>query len=69
MCTCVCMRVCMRVFMRVCMRVCVRVCMAVPQLCARMLWMRAASVWAARRARAERHEASVEGGALMADLG
>jgi hypothetical protein len=55
--------------MRVCMRVCVRVCMAVPQLCARMLWMRAASVWAARRARAERHEASVEGGALMADLG
>ena len=48
-------------------RVLVRAC-ATP-LYMRMLWLRAASVRAARRAPAERHEASMEGRALVADLG
>ena len=59
-----------RVCVCVCVCVCACVCVAVPPpLHMRMLWLRASSVRAARRARAEWHEASVEGRALVADLG
>ena len=50
-------------------RWCACACACVCAAAMRMLWLRAASVRAARRAPAERHEASMEGRALVADLG
>ena len=58
-CVCACVCVCL------CVCLCLRVCCCY----AHVLWLRAASVRAARRAPAERHEASMEGRALVADLG